>query len=320
MLRVAIFFSIAFLASRSLAKPDEPVAENPRIQQWIAQLQNDDVRTQWYAAYALGQAGPDSVAAIEPLMTILANLSGHEYVRGTAAWALGRIGPEAEQAAPLLIETLESAHLAVRRNSPLALARIGRPAAMPAVPRLIELLSDPDAEVRVNSATALWQIDRQERAIAALGKILTGSERGAYEAAVALGQLDAPPEEVVLDALVRAFASEDATVRRAAARSAGTLGKTAIPRLATVLDHTSERVRQTAVEAFSWMGPQAVAPLIVALQNDSSDVRRAAARALGRMGPAAVQAESALVAALNDPQGDVRQAVAWAIGRVRAEP
>ena len=320
MLRIASLLFIGWIASWSLAKADEPVVNGGRIQKWIAELQNDDVRNRWYATYALGQAGPNAAQAVEPLMAILENLSGHEYVRGTAAWALGRMGAKAEQAVPLLIETLGSAHLSVRRNAPLALAGIGRPAAVSAVPHLVELLTDPDAEVRVNAAVALWQIDRQERAITALGKMLMSPGPGAYEAAVALGRLDVAPEQAVLDLLIDAFVSEDVTVRRAAARSVGRMGNVAIPKLEAALKHASDHVRQTAVESLGWMGPQALALLIVALENDLPTVRRAAARALGRMGTDAAQAETALVAALNDPQHDVRQAVAWAIGKVRAEP
>ncbi|MDY0165377.1 MAG: HEAT repeat domain-containing protein [Thermoguttaceae bacterium] len=291
-----------------------------QVDRWIAELASDNLPQRWHAVYALGQAGPAAADAVEPLMTILANLGGHEYVRGTAAWALGRIGPQAEQAVPLLIETLGSAHISVRRNSPLALAQIGPPAATPAVPQLVGLLNDPDPEVRVSAAVALWHIARHERAIPSLEAMLAGPDTGAYEAAVALGRLDGEPEESVLGALVAAFAHRDATVRRAAARSVGRMGEAALPVLQKALEHGQDEVRRTAAESLGWMGPQAVASLIAALRNDSPAVRCIAARSLGRLGADAALAEPALVAALDDSNPEVRQAVAWAIGRVRREP
>lgn len=319
MPRIAsLLFAVCFLSS-SPAWAAEPATEDNQIRKWIADLGSDDLRERWYAAYALGQAGPEAADAIEPLMAILGNLGGHEHVRGMAAWALGRMGPGAEQAVPVLIGTLGSAHLSVRRNAPLALAQIGPPAATPAVPQLVGLLGDPDPEVRVNAAVALWKIDRHKQAIPTLGTMVAAPGPGAYEAAVALGQLDAVPEQAALGHLVGAFAHPDEIVRQAAARSVGGMGDAAIGSLQTALDDARDQVRQTAVEALGWMGSQAMDSLVAALRNDSPAVRRLAARALGHMRIKAAAAEPALVAALNDPDPEVRQAVAWAIGKVRAE-
>lgn len=320
MPRLACLLIVVCSLPCSLALSDVPATGDDRIRKWIADLSSDDLRQRWYAAYELGQVGPEAAEAVGPLMTVLENLGGHEHVRGMAAWALGRMGARAEQAVPVLVGTLGSAHLSVRRNAPLALARIGPPAATPAVPRLVGLLGDPDPEVRVNAAVALWKIDRHERAISTLGAMLSGAGPGAYEAAVALGQLDAVPERAALGHLVDAFAHRDEIVRRAAARSVGGMGNAATASLKTALDDTRDPVRQTAVEALGWMGPQAMDSLIAALRNDSPAVRCLAARALGRMETTAAEAEPALIAALDDPDREVRQAVAWAIGRVRVKP
>ncbi len=295
--------------------PDLPYAD--RIDQWILDLKSDDLLDRWYAAYALGQAGPAAAAAVDPLMSILGNLGGHEYVRGTAAWALGRIGTQAEQAVPLLIETLDSAHISVRRNSPRALGAIGAPAAAPAVPRLLGLLSDRDPEVRANAAMALWQIERHERAIPALTAMLAGPRAGVYEAAVAFGQLEAVPEQAVLEALVGTFTHRDPAVRQAAARSAGAFGEAALPAMQQALGSEHTEARQAALEALGWVGRSAVGVVMTALKDPSPAVRRTAAQTLGRLGADALEAEQALVAALDDPNAEVRKAVAWAIRRVR---
>ena len=113
-----------------------------------------------------------------------------EYVRGGAAWALGRIGPKAAAAVPMLMETIKSqGHLSLRRSSATALGGIGA-AAKPAVAALEAALQDKDITVRVNAAVALWQIDRHAKAVPALIEMLRqGSESAPYEAAVALGRL-----------------------------------------------------------------------------------------------------------------------------------
>jgi len=313
-----LLFGLAF-DSWAQAEQQTPSSET-QIRGWIADLQSDDLPRRWHAAYALGQSGPAAAGAVEPLTAILENLGGHEYVRGTAAWALGRIGPAAGQAAPLLIETLESKHVSVRRNAPLALAAIGPPAASPAVPQLLALLNDPDAEVRVNAAVALWRIGRHERALPALSAALRNSGPGAYEAAVALGRLEAAPEPAILGPLVGAFGHGNASVRQAAARSAGKMGEAALPALQTALEAAQHQVRETAAEALGWMGPAASGALVAALNNDAPTVRRIAARALGRLGTDASEAEPALVAALDDAHPEVRKAVASAIRKIRGEP
>ena len=320
MPRIASLLFAVCLISSSLARADEPAVEDGRIRKWIADLSSDDLRERWFAAHALGQTGPEAADAIAPLVAVLENPGGHEHARGMAAWALGRMGPRAEQAVPVLIGTLGSAHLSVRRNAPLALAQIGPPSATPAVPRLVGLLGDPDPEVRVNAAVALWKIDRDEQAVSTLGTMVAAPGPGAYEAAVALGQLDAVPEQAALDRLLGAFAHPDGIVRQAAARSVSHMGDAATASLQTALDDARDQVRQTAIEALGWMGPRAMDSLVAALRNDSPAVRRLAARALGHLEIKAAEAEPALVAALNDPDREVRQAVAWAIGKVRAEP
>ena len=318
---VASLLTAAFLALPTLARGIETAgASADRIDRWIADLQSHDLTRRWQAVYALGQTGPAAAGAVEPLAAILANLAEHEYVRGATAWALGRIGPQAELGVPVLIDTLGSAHISVRRNSPLALAAIGSPEAIASVPRLLDLLEDPDREVRVNAAVALWRLARHEHSIPVLQAMLAGPGVGAYEAAVALGRLDGAPEQQVLGPLVDAFAHDDATVRRAAARSVGKLGGVALPALQTAFKHAQDKVRQAAAESLGWMGPQAVPDLIAALRNDSPAVRRIAARSLGRLGAEASEAKPDLLAALDDPHPEVRQAAAWAIGRVRREP
>jgi HEAT repeat protein len=322
------------------------VWEGKTVRQWAAQLDAADAGANYYAAYVLGQLGPKAADAVEPLKKMLAKRSvaksvpGYEdweYVRGTAAWALGRIGPAAETAVPLLMETMHSkGHVSVRRNSNEALGNLGR-AAKPAVPDLLAALADEDAITRVNAAVALWKIQRHPKALPALAEMLQpGKGPAAYHAAVALGTLDLSPSDTtepagsshepqaVSQALVKALGAADQDVARAAARSLGQIGR-GTPRLALAaiqpaLEGPRDEVRRMAAEALGWMGPAAVEPLRAVLKNDSPAARRAAARALGRLGPAARTAEADLVEAVNDPAAAVRTAAAKALRLVRGAP
>ena len=256
------------------------------VRQWADRLAEEDVRAQWYAAYALGRLGPQSGTAVEPLLEILDDRSRDEYVRGCAAWALGRIGSDVETVVELLTETLRSKHLSVRRNSPRALGNLGA-AARPAIPRLVELLEDQDPAVRAGAAAALWKIDRHPNAIPALVEMTRRREgAGPYQAVVALGQVASQTEEVV-PALVAALGHTDPDVRRAAARSLGRIGPPAIPALNQVLADSDQEVRRSAVEALGWigypLGAAAVPTLIEALRDSDQQVRQSAARALGRV-------------------------------------
>lgn len=285
--------------------------------QWIEQLAAPDIPARWYAAYALGQLGSAAAGAVEPLMGILQDQREYEYVRGATAWALGRIGlPGAEPAVPLLIETLSSRHLSVRRNAPRALGRLG-PAARQAVPRLRALLADEDAAVRIEAAGALWLIDRAPEALSALRDMVGRGDAQACDTVRVLGQMPPAPETTAL--LVAALGARDEEVRATAAWALAQQGPEVIAALAVPLSAPEPATRQAAVETLGYLGPAAVGPLGHALRDQAAEVRAAAARELGRLGPAAKDAEPALVEALGDSDVQVQRMAAWALGRVRAK-
>jgi HEAT repeat protein len=313
--------AILVLAPAAAPAQSKTTWEGKTVEQWAAQLADKDIRARWYASYVLGQLGPKAAEAVAPLHKILETRSENEYVRGNAAWALGRICRSPETEIPLLTETLQSqGHISVRRNSAEALGNYGE-AAKAAVPRLVKALDDADLVTQVNAAVALWKIERHPKAVPALVEILRrGKSPGPYQVAVALGRLGADPESVA-PALVEALHHPDADVRRAAARSIGQIGRPAFAALKAqkALDDPSEEVRCLVVESLAWMGPEAVKPLIAALSDKGSSVRRAAARALGELGPDAIAAENALVETVNDPKAEVRDAAAKALRQIRVE-
>ena len=297
----------------------EAAYQGKTVGQWVADLEARDVPTRWYAAYALGRIGPQAAGAVDSLCTVLENKGEDEYVRGGAAWALGRIPAAAEPAVGLLADTLQSMqHVSVRRNSARALGNIGQPATA-AIPALERLLDDPDPAVGANAAAALWKIDRHPKAVPALIAMLSRPlTSGPYNAAVALGEIG-PDARAAVPALVGAFSHHSRDVHRSAARALGQIGPVCIPALLPALNAPSPRVRQNALEALRWLGPPAVPALIDALINDDPQVRITAARILGDLGPAAKEASEALEKALKDPDPQVRKIAGRALSQLNSK-
>ena len=108
-----------------------------------------------------------------------------------AAYALGEIGPEAEDAVPALIKSLTQGGVGgIRGFSASALRKIG-PAAVPAIPALIESLKDEHYSTRMHAADALGILSTGEKdVIDALTTTLKDeNEKVRKEAAWALKQI-----------------------------------------------------------------------------------------------------------------------------------
>jgi HEAT repeat protein len=331
-MRASLSLCLAILYAPLAFAQDKAIWETKTAREWIEQLADRDKRMRWSAAYCLGQLGAPAVEAAEPLRKVLDQAEGiqqDEYVRATAAWALGRIGASDEATIALLAKTLKTSSLApIRRAVAEALGTLGEPA-KPAVAELVQAMEDKDSVVRVNAAVALWRIEKHAKALPALVETLEkGQSPGPYEAALALGRLGVGAGAAA--ALVRAFRHDDADVRRAAVQSVGRIGRPALPAIKTALADPKEEVRRCATEALGWMdGATSLEPLKRILKNDPSifghdspAARRAAARALERLGPEAKPAEAAvieaaLVAASNDRDLEVRTAAFKALQRFR---
>src|SRR5205823_5137459 len=92
------------------------------------------------------------------------------------------IGPAAEAAVPHLLPLLGDTEEYVRGSAAKALGQIG-PAAEAAVPHLLPLLGDTEVDVRSRAAEALGQIGPQVDQIAGLANVLKGKSREARRVA-----------------------------------------------------------------------------------------------------------------------------------------
>jgi hypothetical protein len=121
----------------------------------IQALEDESVWVRRSAAYALGEIGPED--GVIPAL-IQALWDEERLVSGAASRALGDIGPEA---VPALIQALGDEDGRVREVAARALGWIG-PEAREAIPALIQALEDEEWWVRVAAARALGAITGQD--------------------------------------------------------------------------------------------------------------------------------------------------------------
>lgn len=265
--------------------------------EWIALLQNGDVRQRENAAAALGQVltiNPKLEGPITALVSALADTS--DAVRVAASLAISRPNVAAIDALPGLARLLDdTAHADVRVQGARALGRLltrARPEERVQVTHaLVPAHRDRDAGVRaavadaLGSASSLHVADPEiERALAAL--VSDPSMETRLRAVEALGEIRGPIRQ---KALRMALRDSSAGVRRAAIFSAmhDTTSLVALEaEIRRVLTDSSTHVRLAAVSALGAL-PDAPNPLVTAalrgrLIDADSAVRAEAAHALTR--------------------------------------
>ena len=222
--------------------------------------------------------------------------SDNDDIRLQAMQALSRIGPEAEEAVPALINVLKNRELTkteskldqadwmISSDAGVALASIGRHA----IPALADALRDEREYVRFDAASALSRIG--EPAVHALIEALRDEQVAVrLEAARALERIG-PPAKRAVPSLIVALHDDNSPphlVPMYAARALGQIGKEqAIPALVEMLEEEDVHVRTHAAEALHILGweneERLLAVLIEALNHDIAGV--CAARTLQRMG------------------------------------
>jgi HEAT repeat protein len=141
------------------ADPDEQRAEVQRnLQPLLLGLQSDNERTRGISTFEIGKLGPEAKAAV-PLLADLCGIDANLDVRWSAAWALGKMAHEAAPAAPALLRALvHDLDPDVRAQSAWALGRIA-PHSTGWAPIVREALTraveDEDSLVREEAARAL---------------------------------------------------------------------------------------------------------------------------------------------------------------------
>jgi HEAT repeat protein len=220
------------------------------VNEWIEDLDHNDVEVRRSAARALEQKGPDAKEADPALIKVLQD--NDEYVRTAAARALGKIGPEAERAIRALMKMIKDQVMIVRMGAAMGLGGIG-PKAREAIPALAEALESQheDHNVKREAAEALGKMGTE--AIPALVKALQNNQYFVRRiSARALGEIGGAG---AVPALIKALQDGDRSVRVISVQALGKIGsdaKEAIPALTKALQDGHYRVRWNATRAL-WL-------------------------------------------------------------------
>lgn len=248
----------------------EPFFAGRSTSAWLADLRSEDANERARAAEQLQAGGSEAL----PVLTQLLQQPGDPEPRWRAAEALGRLGPAAREAGPLLIAALEDPDPLVADVSAKALAKL-----VPDVPGAVPALVRRFPDVEAIRAVAAFKGDGVE----------------------------------AVPALIPLLQHSDPTIRRNTARTLGRIGAgamPAVPALIEQLDDADPMVRAHAADALGGIGPaaaSAVPALVRCLKDPEASVRRDVVRALGLMKAAAAAAAPALAELSNDPSPEVKK-------------
>jgi HEAT repeat protein len=135
----------------------------PQLTQLLSDTsQSADAR--WNAARTIGKTGPPAIDALPVLIEMTRD--SEATVRGNATEAIGDIGPTAVEGVPALIAALDDPVPTVRQNAVRALGYIGPPASE-AVDAIKPLLEDPEEKVKTEAQAALQAIAPEDTPAAA---------------------------------------------------------------------------------------------------------------------------------------------------------
>lgn len=183
-------------------------------------------------------------------------------------WAcivLAEIGPAAKDAVPHLKEVLGHDKPEARLQAVAALGEIGA-ASKPLTADIVALLeNDPEVGVRYTAAFALGKIGVDDVAVAALKKAAGKDDPFLKLIAVWALARNNPTDKALVqsavDEIVAAFKSDDADLRRAAAKAAVDFDVSpdvVAPMLIDALEDDDQTVVKNAVESLAELGPEAL--------------------------------------------------------------
>jgi HEAT repeat protein len=269
---------------------------------------------------------PASDASVKALIETLKDKS--DRVRLEAAFVLGQLAADPEQAVPALVETLGDPNIAIREAAANALGNFGADAA-PALSKLESLLADPDSTARrdaIQGLSGFASVSPEARSLIA-DRLKDEAPYVRSGALAALSRLREMSRDYLPQFIV-ALADPSEQVRDAAAEAIGKLGAAGAPALQALV--AASRLGQpgfsfylgNAIHEVARKQAGSAVPLLIAALNDSEnsvDGRVFAAQLLGGFGPQARIATPDLVKASNEGPERVRSAAADALAIVSPE-
>jgi HEAT repeat protein len=136
-------------------RKEEAVYQGKPLSQWMKLLEDTNPITRLAAIHAVGKIGPDASAAIPVLVDTIRQTRNHDRrILVACNNALLEMGQEI---VPYIIPLLKDDDWEMRRGGAWLLGKVG-PDAKDAVPALTEALNDTNAAVRMKAAEAIKKI------------------------------------------------------------------------------------------------------------------------------------------------------------------
>jgi hypothetical protein len=151
---LALLVCIAVL-SIGCSKKEEVTYQGKPLSAWIEMLEDSNPSTRFSAINAVGKIGPEAREAIPALIETIRQTRNHDKrILLACNYALLAMGKEI---VPNMISLLKDDEWEMRRGAAWILGKLG-PEAKDAVPALTEALSDSNPAVRTKAAEALKKI------------------------------------------------------------------------------------------------------------------------------------------------------------------
>jgi HEAT repeat protein len=227
-----------------------------------------------------------TVESKSDLQTLIANLRSKEIrVRASACEGLGKLGPAARPAIPLLVETMRDDDNTLRTAAGTALDNIGL-FDKTQLDLILSCLTDKQVEVRRFAVRSLRELECDDAKVCrAVVKLLADSDSGIRKDVVALlGRFAETAPSESLTALLRALG-----------------------------DSELRAIAMEELKKFSPLDAGDVPVLRQALKGKTAEARTYAVRQLGHLGPKAKEAQLDLTESLKDAKGDFRHLVVLAL-------
>lgn len=319
----------------------------PALPDLIHALGDESASVRGRAAAALGKIGPRAKVAVPALLRFASRPgdgpSNIEVVKGigpaavpeltaglddpttrfAAAWGLGKLGAEAEGAAPRLRVLMKVTGGKERTAFAASLWRIGRDPAV--VPVLIDQIREDDFLVQAGAFEVLEEIGPEAQAAIPLliGMLEHKNQFLRQHSAKALGRIG-PAAKVTIPALEKALGDPENSnrIEVAAALWRVAHAEAAVVALSAEARRIGDSASTFAVIALGEIGQEAeagVPALIEALGVESIFGKAIASQALGRIGPKAKAAIPRLIEIHNDIHNTERESFAQAIKAIEPE-
>lgn len=283
----------------------------------VGQLTDEDPTSRILAAQWLARLGPDAKEALPSLVEVALHDPNQDAgaAAGTAVRTLDLTAARDVVAGSL--PALWDADAEIRQKACVVLGSLG-PVAKPAVPSLMTMLDDTDEWVRERAVGALGRIGiPQTDIVAALRKAMEDPASVVRYRAAAQFAFHIPVTVAIVPSLMELRNDQDKSVAALAGvalEHAGHSERQDVSNLVALLERPGEK--DYALQQLAQLGPDAAdaAPVLIAVLKDSLALNRyLAAEALRAIGPAAEEAVPALIAALHDADPIVTESAAEAL-------